>query len=153
MVATILDGSVAIMNDNVAPLKARIIGLETENARLRASLSEVRSKLNEIDFIVERLKVENRGPPGATGPRGRDGRDGVGLIGPRGEAGPRGKAAPRIASWIIHSGTFEVQPLRDNGTRGAVLPLRPLFEIFNEQILAMDEAAEIDAAAASREVT
>ena len=50
--------------------------LQLERERDRATIAEMRGKLAELDFVVERLKVENRGPPGVAGPRGRDGADG-----------------------------------------------------------------------------
>ena len=70
--------------------KAQILELRTENSQLRSTLAEMKAKLSELDFIVERLKVENKGPPGAKGERGRDGRR-------RSPRGTRGKRRRRQA--------------------------------------------------------
>lgn len=146
MVAMVLDGAVAIAADQVRPLRTQI-------AELKAALVEARHEIRELKLIQESLRISTRGEPGRDGARGVPGRDGQSVIGPRGErgeAGPEGRPAPRITAWVVHANTFEVQPLLSNGTRGAILPLRPLFETFNEAILALDEAAELDAAASAR---
>jgi hypothetical protein len=131
-------------------LHARIVKLELENARDKATIAELRSKLHEVDFIVERLRVENKGPPGVKGDRGRDGRDMTGP-GARGERGPPGPPAPRIVSWEISDSDFVAYPLLSTGQKGPGLHLRGMFEVYNEQVNDTDAAAEIDAAARSRE--
>jgi hypothetical protein len=52
-----------------AEMKAKLAELQLERERDRATIAEMRAKLGELDFVVERLKVENRGPPGVAGPR------------------------------------------------------------------------------------
>jgi hypothetical protein len=132
----------------IGELRSQMAGLELSNAKLEAKLAEAQSKVNELAFVSERLRIEARGPPGVAGPMGRDGPRGE-----RGEKGDEGKqamAAPRIASWLVHAATFEIQPLLSDGTRGAVLPLRPLFDAFNEAIIAGDDDLEADADASAR---
>ena len=40
--------------------------------RLAAKIAEAQAKVNELAFVSERLRVENRGPQGLPGPMGRD---------------------------------------------------------------------------------
>jgi hypothetical protein len=60
-----------------------------------------------------------RGVAGDVGPRGR-----------KGERGTRGEATPTIVSWTIDRVHYSAVPTLSNGTQGAVLELRPLFEQF-----------------------
>jgi hypothetical protein len=82
-----LNGAASMVDTVNRKLKARIVELETENARARASIAELRAKQNEHDFVLERLRIEGKGPPGQKGDRGRDGRDG-----PRGPEGKQGES-------------------------------------------------------------
>ena len=128
---------------------AKVAELELENAKLRASAGELAAKVGQLDFIVERLRVEARGSAGPPGPRGRDGADGQ--RGPRGERGAMGPAGPRIIGWEIDDSAFVAAPLTSpDGRKGAPLSLRGMFENFNDQINDADVAEEADAAAASR---
>jgi hypothetical protein len=146
-----LDAAASMVDTVNRKLKARIVELETENARARALTAELKSKLHEVDFIVERLRIEGKGPPGAKGDRGRDGRDGPrGETGLRGEQGEPGKPAPAIAGWTIDTDNFTATPILSDGTMGAMLRLRPLFEAFADALNDADVAEEADAAAASR---
>ena len=43
---------------------AKVAELELENAKLRASVGELAAKVGQLDFVVERLRVEARGPTG-----------------------------------------------------------------------------------------
>ena len=61
-----------------------------EVAKLTAQVAIAQSKVSELSFVSERLRVENKGPPGVAGPMGRDGREGA-----RGERGERGAEANR----------------------------------------------------------
>jgi hypothetical protein len=122
--------------------------LQLERERDRATIAEMRAKLGELDFVVERLKVENRGPPGVEGPRGRDGADGA--RGPRGERGERGPAGPRLIGWENDDAQFAATPLMSDGRKGATLHLRGAFEQYHGQVEGEAAAEEADAAAASR---
>jgi hypothetical protein len=113
----------------------------------------VKSKVNELDFVVERLKIDRRGPPGLPGPMGRDGRDGVGKIGPAGPVGPKGEAAPVVSTWDVDERAFMCTPIGGDGKpAGATLHLHGLFSSFSEALDDADVAEEIDAAASSRAV-
>ena len=92
-----------------AELRAEIAALRLENAQSRGAVAEAKAKLSEIDFIVERLKIDRRGPPGVKGERGRDGRDGP--VGPPGQQGPTGSPAPAIAAWEPRPERFETVPV------------------------------------------
>ena len=129
---------------------AKFAELELENAKLRASLGELTAKVGELDFIVERLRVEARGPAGPPGPRGRDGADGQ--RGPRGERGAMGPAGPRTIGWETEDSTFVAWPLGSDGRKGAALHLRGMFESYHAQVEGEAAAEEVDAAAASRAV-
>jgi hypothetical protein len=122
--------------------------LELEREKDRASLAEMRSKVAELDFVVERLKVENRGPPGVAGPRGRDGADGA--RGPRGERGAMGPAGPRLIGWENDDAQFAATPLMSDGRKGATLHLRGAFEQYHGQVEGEAAEEEAEAAAASR---
>ena len=130
-----------------APQASKFAELELENAKLRASVGELAAKVGQLDFVVERLRVEARGPAGPPGPRGRDGADGQ--RGPRGERGPAG---PRPVSFDTDAEAFAVTGLMSDGRRYPTLHLRSLFEQFWAQINAEDEAAEVDAIAVQRAV-
>src|SRR5262249_36565225 len=60
-----------------------------------------------------------RGPAGERGAQGR-----------KGERGARGEDAPTIVSWTIDRVHYSAVPTLSNGTQGAVLELRGLFEQF-----------------------
>jgi hypothetical protein len=138
--------------DCIKKLRGQIIALETENARARALTAELKSKPHEVDFIVERLRIEGKGPPGAKGDRGRDGRDGPrGETGIRGERGEPGKAAPATTAWTVDTDNFTATPILSDGNTGAMLRLRPLFEAFADALNDADAAEEADAARASRD--
>jgi hypothetical protein len=57
-----------------------------------------------------------KGAPGVDGRNGRDGRD-----------------APRIESWLINRESYSCVPIMSDGSRGAVLELRELFQRFNDE--------------------
>jgi hypothetical protein len=138
----------ALRKEFAAGQAARFAELQLENAQLKASLAEVKAKLGEIDFVVERLRIEGRGPPGVAGPRGRDGADGA--RGPRGEKGERGPTGPRPVSFEVDDAAFTAVELLSDGRRGPTLRLRGMFESFNDQINDAADAEEHDAAEASR---
>jgi hypothetical protein len=61
-----------------------------------------------------------RGPVGESGPRGR-----------KGERGARGEATPTIIIWTIDPVHYRAVPTMSDGTPGAPLDLRPLFEAYH----------------------
>ena len=105
-----------------SPRRARSAEIQLENAQLKAALAEIKANRTST-IILERLKIENKGPPGPKGERGRDGRDGKGLMGPRGEPGPRGLPAPMIVGWRIDSDRYLVTPQYGDGSSGPPLNL------------------------------
>jgi hypothetical protein len=121
---------------------------EVRISKLEAKLAEAQAKVSELSFISERLRIEARGPSGERGPMGRDGHDG-----PRGERGAKGepgKAAPTITAWAVDADNFSAAPILSDGSNGATLRLRPLYEAYDDQVDAGEAAAEADAARASR---
>ena len=154
--AAVFDGDDAIF-DRVREVRAEVVRahgvireLQLERERDRATVAEMRAKLGELDFVVERLKVENRGPPGVAGPRGRDGADGA--RGPRGERGGMGPAGPRIIGFETDGReSFTAWPLGSDGRKGATLHLRGMFESYHAQVEGEEAAEEIDADARARE--
>jgi hypothetical protein len=133
----------------IVALRGQVSELKLENARARALVAELKSQVSELAFVSERLRVEARGPAGERGPLGRDGPPG-----PRGETGrrgERGEAAPAIVAWEIDDSAFVAYPLLSTGHKGPGLHLRGMFEVYNEQVNDTDAAAEVDAAARSRE--
>jgi Collagen triple helix repeat (20 copies) len=127
----------------------KVVGLETAHAKLINENTALR-------LILENLRITQRGERGVDGDRGAPGaagRDGLqGPIGPKGEPGPRGLDAPKIVSFEVDDAAFVAYPLLSTGHKGPGLHLRGMFEAYNEQVDASDAAAEIDAAARSREV-
>jgi hypothetical protein len=59
------------------------------------------------------------------GKAGRPGRDGT--------DGRAGKDAPRIERWVVNRETYSAIPIMSDGSRGAVLELRPLFARFLDE--------------------
>jgi hypothetical protein len=59
---------------------------------------------------------------GKKGAPGRDGTD-----------GKPGKDAPRIVQWLVNRESYSCVPIMSDGSRGAVLELRELFQQFNEE--------------------
>lgn len=150
MILELHNQNVAEVNDLQDRLKTKFAELETENAKARALTAELKSKLHEVDFIVERLRIENKGPPGVAGPRGVDGRDGA--RGPRGEKGERGPAGPRPVSFETDAEAFAITGLMSDGRRHPTMHLRALFEQYHAQVDAEDAAEEHDAIQAQRAV-
>lgn len=112
-----------LLKEKIAAQGAKFAELQLENAQLKAALAEIKAKQNEHEFTLERLRIENKGPPGPKGERGRDGRDGKGLMGPRGEVGPRGSPAPMLVGWRIDSDRYLVTPMYGDGSAGPPLNL------------------------------
>jgi hypothetical protein len=124
----------------------------SEISKLKAALIEARHEIRELKLIQESMRIANRGERGVDGARGVPGRDGQqGPIGPAGPVGPKGSDAPRLASWAIDDAAFAATPIMSDGSNGATLHCRGMFEEFNEQINAADADAERDAARASRD--
>jgi hypothetical protein len=126
--------------------------------RMQASfdnqIAALKNENQALRQILENLRITQRGERGVDGdrgPPGRDGRDGVGQIGPRGEPGPPGKAAPTIAAWATDDDAFSATPILSDGSNGAVLRLRGMFEAYNEQVDASDASAQADADRARRD--
>lgn len=136
-------------DDLYRELHGKIIELETEIAKLTAQVAVAQSKLGELIFISERLRVENAGPIGPQGLMGRDGRDGP--PGLKGERGAKGDQGPRPVAFAVNDAEYSVTLIMSDGGPGPTLHLRSLFETFNDAINDADDAAEHDAAAARRE--
>jgi hypothetical protein len=66
------------------------------------------------------------GKDGATGPRGERGE--------RGSTGPRGEPAPTITGWRVDPAAYTAVPLLSDGSEGAPLELRGLFEQFLDEV-------------------
>jgi hypothetical protein len=148
-VATI-DGDNALF-ECIKKLRADISELRLENARMAAKLAEATSKVSELSFVSERLRVEARGPAGERGERGRDGADGRrGEPGLRGERGEPGKAAPTIAGWSVDTDNFTAVAILSDGQTSGLLRLRPLFEAFADALNDADDVADADADRAQR---
>jgi hypothetical protein len=69
---------------------------------------------------------------------GRDGRDGAtgprGERGERGSIGPRGEPAPTITGWRVDPAAYAAVPLLSDGSEGAPLELRGLFNQFLDEV-------------------
>jgi hypothetical protein len=61
----------------------------------------------------------------AQGKKGQAGKDGV--------DGRAGRDAPRITDWVVNRENYTATPVMSDGTRGAVLDLRLLFERYNAE--------------------
>jgi hypothetical protein len=61
----------------------------------------------------------------AQGKAGRPGRDGT--------DGKAGKDAARIVDWLVNRESYSCVPIMSDGSRGAVLELRELFQRFNDE--------------------
>jgi hypothetical protein len=69
--------------------------------------------------------IASAGRPGRTGPIGRTGE--------RGDKGDKGDPSPVILDWEIDRASYRAVPIMSDGTLGAALALRPLFEQFHEE--------------------
>jgi len=152
LVYEVLNSAASITDVSHRRLKAKIAALELEHARDQGALAELRSQLHEVSFIVERLRVENKGPPGLKGDRGRDGRDGPrGETGLHGERGEPGRPAPRITGWDVNETEFIATPVMSDGSAGAALVLMGLFASYDRSVNGLDDrdhdAAELEASA------
>ena len=56
-----------------------------------------------------------------------------GKKGAPGVDGKAGKDAARITSWLINRADYSATPIMSDGSRGAALELRELFQRFNEE--------------------
>jgi hypothetical protein len=65
--------------------------------------------------------------------RGKPGRRGESITGPRGEKGEKGEPGPSIVSWQIDRERYRASPLMSNGTGGPMLELRGLFKQFLDE--------------------
>jgi hypothetical protein len=66
--------------------------------------------------------------------RGKPGRRGESITGPRGEKGEKGEPGPSIISWQLDRERYRASPLMSNGTVGPMLELRGLFEQFLNEV-------------------
>jgi hypothetical protein len=153
-----LDVGLAVLLDELRnEMREQVKSLEREVAELRGGLDVMRSlghaglrmrgsydsgavyRANDIvtregsSFIARTDKPG--GCPGADwqllvskGNRGERGPSG-----PRGMNGPRGEPAPVIKHWLIDKGRFTAAPILSDGTIGAALELRGLFQEFLDQ--------------------
>ena len=135
---------------DLAEMRSALAEAKLENAQLKAALAEIRAKQNEHEFVLERLKIEKRGPPGVKGERGRDGAEGArGETGARGEQGPPG---PHVVAFETDDASFVAVELLSNGKKGASLHLRGMFESAFEQADEAEAAEAHDAVQAQRAV-
>jgi hypothetical protein len=67
-----------------------------------------------------------RGKKGDPGPRGEKGE--------RGPAGPAGLLAPTIIGWQIDRESYSARPVMSDGSAGALLELRGLFEQYDHEV-------------------
>jgi hypothetical protein len=150
-----LNGAASMVDTVNRKLKARIVELETENARdkaalaeLRAQFAEAKAEFAEAKHILERLQVSREGKRGERGPCGADGPAGM-----RGERGPRGETgspAPIVAAWETRAENFQIVPVFANGERGVPINLRPFFEVYDAATNELDDRDIVSAAEASR---
>jgi hypothetical protein len=78
-----------------------------------------------IDEHLAKLKTGPAGPRGEKGARGEYGARGI-----QGKEGPQGKRGSEILSWRIDKTKYTATPVMDNGSPGAELELRELFQQF-----------------------
>jgi hypothetical protein len=113
-------------------LELRLAGMETQ-------LGAVKNENTALRLILENLRVTQKGERGDRGDRGPPGADGAtGPPGAKGSPGAPGRG-PRITAWVTHAETYEITPLFDDGTRGATMTMRPLFEKYDSETNADDE--------------
>ena len=99
----------------------------------QAGVSYVRGDMVALDggsFIARKDNPGTCPGPGwqliaCQGKAGRPGRDGT--------DGRAGKDAPKIEQWVVNRETYSAIPIMSDGSRGAVLELRPLFARFFDE--------------------
>jgi hypothetical protein len=120
------------MQDAIRDLRKEVAALKLALAESNAKLSEAAAKGNENAFVLERLRLDNKGDPGPPGPRGRDGADG--RIGPRGEKGSRGQRGQEITGWRVDVASYHATPVFYDNSEGPPLSLLPFFERYNAEV-------------------
>ncbi len=126
---------------------------DTMQASFDNQVAALKNENQALRLILENLRITQRGERGIDGdrgPPGRDGRDGVGQIGPRGERGERGKAAAKITAWTINSDEFTATPVMSDGSDGATLHLRGLYEAYHNAVSYLEDADLVEAARQAR---
>jgi hypothetical protein len=78
--------------------------------------------------IEEQITKTRTGPAGQRGERGA--RGDVGARGPEGRAGPKGDPGDGIVTWKIDRAKYTILPIFEDGTPGAPIELKQLFEQF-----------------------
>ena len=88
-------------------------------------------------FCRAAASVRQSGERGVDGARGVPGRDGV--QGPRGERGEKGESGARAASFLVNPADYSAALILSDGSSGARLAMRPLFEAFAQELADADE--------------
>lgn len=141
-IETGLDGTAetrALVGKLEAKHAAELAAHRTELAELKLALTEARCEVREMRSIQESARTLSRGEQGVAGPRGSPGPSGA-----RGDRGERGEAGARAASFLVNPGDYSAALLLSDGSPGAQLRLRPLFERFAEEIASEDAEAGAD---------
>jgi hypothetical protein len=82
--------------------------------------------------VGKRGRRGERGPPGPVGDKGESGLKGE--QGERGLIGPRGEPGPTITGWRVDHAAYTAVPLLSDGSEGASLELRSLFNQFFDEV-------------------
>jgi hypothetical protein len=151
LIVAMHEGLVEALNDigaAIGKLRSENAGLKLELAQLKGALAETTRKADTTDFVLQRLRLENKGDPGPPGPMGRDGRDGC--QGPPGPKGSRGQRGYEISGWKIDPEGYRATPEFYDNSSGPALNLYPFFEQFNRDTEGDDVALATERAALSR---
>jgi hypothetical protein len=147
----------ALRVETVDAIEKRIAPLQREVAELRGAMDVMRSLGHAglrlrgsfdvaAEYLAHDVVVRNgssfvalRDRPGVcpgehwqlVASKGNRGERGV--PGPRGQVGGRGEPAPTIKTWLVDKKTFRASPILTDGTVGAALELKGLFQEFLDQ--------------------
>jgi hypothetical protein len=143
-----------VMGEELNSLEAAVKrAFDSLEGALRNEIAALKNENHSLRIILENLRITQRGERGIDGdrgPPGRDGRDGVGQLGPRGEKGEPGKAAAKITAWTINGDEFTATPVMSDGSAGATLYLRGLFEAYHSAASWLEDAYLVEAARQAR---
>jgi hypothetical protein len=122
--------------DNECAHRKRIEALEATLAEMKGALTEARGEVAAMRMVQEAARALNRGERGEQGPRGVPGSQG-----PTGPAGRKGEPGVKAAGFVLDLGGYAATLVSSDGAPAARLSLRPMFELFAQEIAAEDGEA------------
>jgi hypothetical protein len=123
------------LSDRSTAQQITVAKLTNEIAALRNEVTSLSNSRRELELIVEKLRISQRGERGEAGPRGEPGRDGRdGPAGPPGVKGNRGQKGFQIIGWLINTANYSIVPQFYDNSEGPPINLLPFFERYTDDV-------------------